>query len=151
MNVLGGVERGALVAELVVGLGLVHVVGAARVGVVVDRDEQVGGEGGGPAHALGEVGAQRAVGGGEVVPILIARQEHLGAAGGQQVAQLERHRQVDLGLAQAAHAERAAEEPAVPRIERDAPSHEDGGIEGRETVGQPVVAGTGTSGPGRNA
>ena len=36
------VERRALVAELVVGLGLVHVVRAARVGVVVDRDEQVG-------------------------------------------------------------------------------------------------------------
>ena len=42
MHALSRVERVAFVAELVVGLGLVDVVRAARVGVVMDRDEHSG-------------------------------------------------------------------------------------------------------------
>jgi hypothetical protein len=96
VHVLRGVERRPLVAELVVGLGLVHVVRAARVRVVVDREEEIRMERIRDPHALGEIAAQRAVGGREVVAVVGARHLHLRAARFEQAAQIERDAEIHL-------------------------------------------------------
>ena len=144
VDVLRHVQRRALVPEAVVGLGLVDVVAAAGVGVVVDRQEQIGPERLREPHALGEVGAQRAVLRREVVAVGGARHQHLGARRAQQVAQPQRDAEIHLGFGETVHPDRAPEEPAVTGIEHDAPPVEPPGIDGAERIGQAVVAGLGS-------
>ena len=148
MHVLRGIERRALVAELVVGLGLVHVVSAARVRVVVDREEEIGMERVRAPHALRQLAAQRAVGWREVVAVVGARHQDLDAAGFEQPAQEEGHAQVDLGLGQPFHAQRAAEEPAVPGIEHHSLAGKNARVRGRQVVHAALVARLGSGGSG---
>ena len=130
------VVRRSFVTEPVVGLRLVHVVAAGRVGVVVHRHEDVGGECVRQPRALGEVGLERTVGGREEVAVAIARHEHRCAARHQQLAQPQRDAEVHFGLAQSVDAHAAAEVPAVAGIDRDALALEQRGV-GR---GQAVLA-----------
>ena len=96
----------------------------ARVGVVVDRDECLGIRRVGQLGAALEVGAQRRVPRDLEVAVGGAGEEHLGARVGEEAPQVERDAQVHLGLGQPADADRAREAPAVPGIDRDAPSTE---------------------------
>ena len=115
----GGVERGALVAELVIRLRLVLVVGAAGIGVVMDREEEVGVERVGDPHPLREISMQRAVRATQEVTIFVAREKHFRPVLLEQALQLQRDAEIRHRLGEAVDSHRAAEEAAVSGIEDD--------------------------------
>ena len=97
----------------------------------------------GNPRPLGEVGAQRTVAGHHEVAIIGARHEYQRTAGLEQSTQVQGDAQVCLCLGESILALRATEHATVPRIERDTPSPEGGGVHGPESVDPRVVAGEG--------